>query len=609
MAIHPSDSRLRLGVVQLDGIPHAQSSQHNLWTPAEPLVDVSDRSRAHSYLPEISTGQLFAVNASQVYQRLIALSTEAVTSHLDEILAFLVSQAVDIAVFPEYLVPVDYLPKLVTHSRGRAIVAGLEYIRNNLQAVKLAEAADGNRWDAEDLLGRNVATLVENERVHLITKRTLSEDEDAVAGTGPYVTQVELRGRHVCIGVAVCMDYLRLEEEVRALSAEILCIPAYSPQLKPFIPDAPRDHVRLLANCAAYGGSRVMIPGLRGPLIDELGVLPISRTYEAVIIVDFDRYPQRPSSLRRTENLLRLRAEILERDLLNSVAMAAIQEPAEVEDSSGLAERLASWLQEVPSECPLAQAFKVYRDSLARGYEDTRLHRLAFTHLIVEPNRRSGAIRVQQARYIVKQLKQLPTYGNSEIGRAVEAYSELLAHSSHKNKSPIPTDMLVAAQSEVAQRSGGQKLGEVALQRVTAIEEPGEPTADPAEGPGKLAAFPSALAHQAETSRLITLAQALDPPPEPPDDLRKLAGWVRRAGEWIDEASELAKESEVVAFKVKSPPQASFFQAVTDVCEALDAVTQQLREVHRLDHAALVVAAWEDLLGKLYELVADSLER
>jgi len=40
---------------------------------------------------------------------------------------------------------------------------------------------------------------------------------------------VDLRGRKVNLGVAVCMDYLRLEEEAREQEPEILCIPAYSP--------------------------------------------------------------------------------------------------------------------------------------------------------------------------------------------------------------------------------------------------------------------------------------------------------------------------------------------------------------------------------------------
>ena len=48
-------------------------------------------------------------------------------------------------------------------------------------------------------------------------------------GTGPIVEEVDLRGRKVSLGVAVCMDYLRLEEEAREQEPEILCIPAYSP--------------------------------------------------------------------------------------------------------------------------------------------------------------------------------------------------------------------------------------------------------------------------------------------------------------------------------------------------------------------------------------------
>lgn len=422
------DRRLRLCVVQLDGIPRAYTSRHNLWVPAEPLVDPGDPAKLARSLPRLSTQRLFAADKQDVYKKVDEQSQSAAASHLKEILSFLRGHDVDVAVFPEYLTPINCLPELVDFSRGRAVVAGLEHVRGHSQAAYLVEMSGGQK-ELGELLQHNVSVLVAAGRIHLITKKRPSAAETIQPGTGPIVKEVDLRGRKVSLGVAVCMDYLRLEEEAREQEPEILCIPAYSPGLKPFKPDAPRDYVRLFSNGAVYGGSQIMIPELPGVMTDELGVQPIKAGFEAVILVAYDRYPKRPTGLLGTNNQLLLRAEVVERTPANRAALNALEDlaayaAAEDRPVAQLQKLLTSWLGQISAEGPIGQIFEVYRDILAQGTEDARIDALACSHLTLEPGNRPSAVRRKQAEYIISQLRTLT--GNKPIGEAEDEYSRLL---------------------------------------------------------------------------------------------------------------------------------------------------------------------------------------
>lgn len=423
------DRRLRLCVVQLDGIPRARSGRYDLWIPAEPLVDLRDSAKLSSSLPRLSTQRLFAAEKNEVYKKIHEQSEAAAASHLEEILAYLHGHDVDVAVFPEYLTPVKCLPALVEFSRGRAVVAGLEYVRGRAQAEYLARNSDGSE-KPEDLIQRNVSVLVADGRIYLISKKLYSTGEVIRQGTGPIVEEVRLRGRIVNLGVAVCMDYLRAEEDARVRKPDILCIPAYSHGLKPFRPDEPRDYVRLFSNGAVYGGSQIMIPALPGLMVSDLGVEPIRPGFEAVILIAYDRYPQRPTGLLGTDNELLLRAEIIEKTAANGAALNAIEDLAAYATANDLPiaqlqEKLTMWLGQIPAGSPMGEIFAVYRDFLAQDFEDARVDKLARSHLTVESGNRPIAIRRAQAEYIISQLPTL-TSGNKPLGEAADAYSMLL---------------------------------------------------------------------------------------------------------------------------------------------------------------------------------------
>jgi hypothetical protein len=422
------DWRLNLCVVQLDGIPRAYARNDNLWIPAEPLIDPAASATPVRSTPRLSARSLFATDKPDVYKKIDEQSGEAVASHLGRILSFLRNYDVDVAVFPEYLTPINCLPALIDFSLGRVVVAGLGQARGSSQAAYLAKMSGGQK-KVGDLIQRNVSVLVTDGHVHLITKKEPSKGETMEPGTGPIVEEVDLRGRKVRLGVAVCMDYLRHEEDVRKQQPDIVCIPAYSHGLKSFKPDAPRDYVRLFSNGAVYGGSQIMIPELHGIMTDELGVRPIEAGFEAVILVAYDQYPKVPTGLLGTNNQLLLRAGIIERTLANEAALDAIADltayaTEEERPVAHIVDHLARWLSRISTESPIGQILEVYREILAEGTENARIDELALSHLVLEPGNRPSAVRRRQAEYIISQLRTLST--DKPIGGAEDEYYRLL---------------------------------------------------------------------------------------------------------------------------------------------------------------------------------------
>ena len=75
----PPSLLLRLGVVQLDGIPRAVTRYQNLWTPAEPLVDPVTADLADPDLEDVSAKALFSSTRPEVYglRRLRPMSLNA----------------------------------------------------------------------------------------------------------------------------------------------------------------------------------------------------------------------------------------------------------------------------------------------------------------------------------------------------------------------------------------------------------------------------------------------------------------------------------------------------------------------------------------------------
>jgi hypothetical protein len=427
----PSAGPLRLGIVQIDAVPQAMSEYGRLWGPAEPLASSADFSEA------LSTSRFFAAaagaNARNILSRIHSIATIEMKQLLSEILAFVDEQDADVMVFPEYLVPVECMELLVGYSRQRVLVAGLGIIRNKDEAERVLDGAVSG-WRSDDLVGRNVSVLVENERVHVVTKKYLSEREVAEPGQGPVLVEVTLRGRPVRLGVAVCMDYLRSGDAMLADGPDIVCIPACTPTVKPFLPDSPRDYVRLIANCGRYGGSTIVAPALRGsPFTDQMGVKAIGPGSAAIVMIEHDRFQQQPTGLVSTENRLILRSEIIDRAGPDEVAVGAARELAELRESRGwttssdLPEQIGRWLQHLKSAGPLRDCLEEFRNALALELDDEALYSVLSTHLPVASRLDEPVIRARQARFVVQRVGELiaSRLETPPLGSFLDAYKAL----------------------------------------------------------------------------------------------------------------------------------------------------------------------------------------
>jgi predicted amidohydrolase len=418
-----NDRLIRLCVVQLDVIPQAR--RKTLWEPAEPRLDVLDRRGGVD--KKLSVAELFAdvPRTPSVYQQVLGIAVKAVTVRLKEVLAYTTENRADIVVFPEYAIPVACLPVLLENSADCAIVAGLGFIRNADDADALRDA--GADQSAGELVERNASVLVHDGRITVVTKRSPADDEDMKPGTGPITKTLRLGTREVRLGVAVCMDYLRREEDAREQAVDILCIPAYSNTVVPFRPDAPRDHVRLLANCARYGGSTIMTTGLANDALgDDLGVRAVAAGHEAIIMIEFDRFRQSPRGLNTPVNRLVLRSEITERGSPLHDQFGRLQtllDRPEAVHGLMLTELAADSSSLRGSTRPFAEALRELESSLRQRLNDQDLIEIARSHLVVAPGNRPDAVRDDQAHLVWNELHAIQQRdARQPLGVALDLY-------------------------------------------------------------------------------------------------------------------------------------------------------------------------------------------
>jgi hypothetical protein len=417
-----ADRPLRLCVVQFDVIPQAR--KRGLWEPAEPrLALLPERSAQDRRKLSVAT-LCSELDAPEVYQQVLDMVAYAVAARLKEVLRYAAEHEADIVVFPEYAVPVACLPRLREHAAGRAIVAGLGLIRNAEEAEGLRDA--GAPRDL-DLVERNVSVLIHDDEITVITKKYPARDEDAADGTGPIVETLRLGDREIRIGVAVCLDYLRCEEDVREQRADIVCVPAYTGNVNPFRPDAPRDHVRLFSNCARHGGSTIIAPDLaNSPLSDENGVHPIMPGHEAIALIEFDRFGGRPTGFNTPRNRLVLRSEIIEEGSDAHTMLGrlnAIMTRPGGNGAMSVTNLLASASRPGRAPGPFAEGLEELQMSLRQGFASEDLKRIAKNHLVVTAGNRPAEVRERQARHVWDQLSRLHQRNSPRpLGAALDLY-------------------------------------------------------------------------------------------------------------------------------------------------------------------------------------------
>ncbi|WP_330229594.1 DUF3710 domain-containing protein [Nocardia sp. NBC_00508] len=411
-------------------MPQALTEHGKLWMPAEPLANEP------AFTESLSAAKFFAAaagsNARNTLRRLEKISTLSTREYLSELLTFADDHDFDVAVLPEYLSPISCLDLIIGFSRSRAIVTGMGVVRNRDEASILTEHAV-SAWQPEQLIGRNVSVLVENERVHLSTKQHLSEHEIAESGAGPIVVDMTFRDRTVRVAVAVCMDYLRHSQRLLEEAPEVVCIPARTATTRPFLPDAPRDFVRLIANNPESGGSTIVGPSLRGSAFtNKDGVKPLQAGCQGAIMIDYDRFERRPASLVSTKNRLVVRSQIITRSD-DEVAAAAVRALEEMRGSKGwttnvdLPEQISRWLDHLKFPGPLRDALEEYRRALATDMDDEALFTVLSTHLVVSSVTDAKVTRARQARFVIERIGELIATGISTppLGALLDAYRDL----------------------------------------------------------------------------------------------------------------------------------------------------------------------------------------
>ena len=418
-----ADRPLRLCVVQLDVIPQAR--KRRLWEPAEPRLDSLPPERSAQDRRRLSVATLCSeLEVPEVYQQVLDIVADAVAVRLTEVLRYATEHEADIVVFPEYAVPVACLPRLREHAASRAIVAGLGLIRNEDEAEELRNAGAPRDMD---LVERNVSVLICGDEIALITKKYPAVDEDAANGTGPIVETLRLGDREIRVGVAVCLDYLRGEEDIRKQRADILCVPAYTANVNPFRPDAPRDHVRLFSNCARHGGSAIIAPGLaNSALSDDNGVRPIAAGHEAIALIEFDRFGGRPTGFNTPRNRLVLRSEIIEKDSDADTMFGRLNALMDRPGGSGrmsVTNLVASASIPGRPPGPFAEGLEELQMSLRQGFGSEDLKRITKSHLVVAAGNRPAEVRERQARHVWQQLSRLQKRDpRRPLGAALDLY-------------------------------------------------------------------------------------------------------------------------------------------------------------------------------------------
>jgi hypothetical protein len=415
---------LRLGVVQLDGIPWARTGKY-LWYPAEPLLDEDSRT---SRLPEMAAGKLFALHATDAYAELERICERAAEAVLHDVLGFLDNHEIDIVVFPESQVPPSFLPHLMAFARGRVVVAGLGTIRTEEESARIASVA-GVTEQAE-LRDRNVSVLIDDGKCHFVTKGAQADNEFVTDGEGVVIQQVTVRGHQFRLGVAVCKDYLVSEKKLWDDQADIVCIPAFTPSSAEFEANAPRNYARLLANTARFGGTQIMAPELDDPFTDRKGVDPLPRDRQGVIVVDFDGYKPKITGYVQPKNRLVLRAEIIERSAANRSTLAAIERLSDPLTGSNMqkGQEIERMLDTMDRARPVAVALEQCQVMYCTGFDPSDfIERLVRPHLSIDEGYGHKSVRRQQVELILETLKDL-VVNNPKVVKAGEAlthYREL----------------------------------------------------------------------------------------------------------------------------------------------------------------------------------------
>jgi hypothetical protein len=427
---------LRIAAVQLDGIPHALTWSGRHWIPSEPLID---GAAASADIDEMAASVIFTEatdHPSEILQKLEAIAADAIRQKVSEVLQWANEEELDVVVLPEMLIPASCISVLAGYSAGKVIVAGIGQIRNQVTASRFAETTNYT-GQPEDLVGKNIAVLVHDGRVEVVEKKNAATEEALAPGAGPRAFSLRIRDRIVRIAVATCIDYLHEISAILNEEPQIVCIPAYTASVAPFMPDAPRDHVRILANAAAFGGTTIVASGVAGPVFAQVGVVkPIPPRTEGLIAVNYAAPLHKPTPIHVKSNRVALRAQFVPRAGEEDPANDALRSLAELRIAPSLGSEqlkgdISRWLRHLPVESPLADSLRELRRLAIQETDDAETTRLLSAHLSISSGNSVEEIRDRQASFIIQRIGDFVAISHriDHAGRRLDRYRGLLKRS------------------------------------------------------------------------------------------------------------------------------------------------------------------------------------
>jgi hypothetical protein len=255
-------------------------------------------------------------------------------------------------------------------------------------------------------------------------------------GEGSAVLQLQVNEKDIRLGVSICQDYLHTGHSFAAegRNLDVVAIPTLTRTIAPFLPDEPRDFVRMIANHSIFGGSTICIPHLDGPAFcDQSGSTPMRAGEEAVCIVEYDKYQSRPSSTFSTQNRMVCRASLVptpslfEAQVIDTMSSLPIDPGSNNEAMTAL----DLWIDRTDKQVHLTginECLRTYKRLGMSGALREPDRKLLTTHLPMSMAKSSPDLRMAQATQIVEALRRL-THANAPrtFFTAQGEYADLVA--------------------------------------------------------------------------------------------------------------------------------------------------------------------------------------
>ncbi|MDV9171523.1 DUF87 domain-containing protein [Streptomyces sp. W16] len=410
--------------MQIDFVPGAVIQGPGLWTPAEPLAWGQASFDETLSLARLADGfPSFKLVRKQVESSLISFQNR----RLEQILAFLEKNSVDLCVFPEYAFIADpsTLQILAGFAPKITIVAGLGVPRSKgVEALKKYSADEVSQ-------GSNVAAVFSGTECHLIAKHHPADGEEMERGSGIQVVKVHAGGVDFNLGVAICKDYLVAGHSLGGMEPvpDLVAIPAYSKNVTIFTPEAPRDFPRIFANHASYGGSTIYAAGCRGRFVDRGTPRPIPAGAEGIISVKWFGAPEKPVPLLKGENVVALRSAMVSGSDGKSAidVVRAFEELSQSNTSSAdlLDEQLPRWLGYArgwPRLALVSDALELYRRAAADDVLTMDTAEQLTRHLIAHETQSTDAHRKDSLSAVIKQVR----FSMGSSSGDIDAYKTLV---------------------------------------------------------------------------------------------------------------------------------------------------------------------------------------